>query len=205
MFPEIIETERLRLEPLTPEYIDLRRMYEICSADPHIEEITQYVSWSPHETIHETQKYLQQSAEQRDTAEAANYVIRPLAGEDGAGDIAGCTSIRISWDRQIAYPGIWLRKQFWGRGYSGERAAALMELTFDHLDLELLTVSHIPDNDQSERAIREYIERAGGHREGHLRNSITDRDGNIHDEVRYSVSRDEWLRATDGGSAILKD
>ncbi|ERH04765.1 MAG: acetyltransferase [Halorubrum sp. J07HR59] len=205
MFPETIETERLRLEPSTSEYVDLQTFYRICSSDPGIEEVTQYTSWSPHETIKETREYLERSAQQREDAEVAGYVVRPREGEDGAGDIAGCTGLRVQWDRQVGSPGIWLRKRFWGRGYSGERAAALMELAFDRLDLELFMVGHLPDNEPSEQAISRYIEQFGGRREGHLRNSITDLDDNIHDEVRYSVSHTEWLNATDGGTRILGD
>ena len=204
MFPETIETDRLRLDPRWPEKVDLRELYEICSADPAIEEITEYVTWDPHETPKETLEFLERGRSKWEDAEAAGYVIRPKSGEDGAGEIAGCTGIGIDWDKRTAVLGLWLRKRFWGRGYSGERAAALCELAFDHLELEIVAVSHQPDNEQSERAIEKYVDRFGGRREGLLRNDLAYQDGSVHDEVRYTISQTEWCEATGEGTDILK-
>ena len=37
----------------------------------------------------------------------------------------------FDWNRRTATLGTWLRKPFWGQGYSGERAARMLELAFD--------------------------------------------------------------------------
>jgi len=203
MFPETIETERLRFRPRWPEEVDVHECYAICSADPGIDEVTEYVTWSPHETIEETQEFLERGKSRWEDSEAAGYVIRPKGGEDGAGDVAGFTGFGIDWDKRTAVLGLWLRKRFWGRGYSGERAAALCEVAFDHLDLEIVAVSHHPDNEQSERAIEKYVDRFGGRREGVLRNQLEYLDGSVHDEVRYTISQAEWRKATDGGTDLL--
>jgi len=47
MFPETIETDRLRLEPRWPENVDLDDCYRICASDPGIDEVTEYVTWDP--------------------------------------------------------------------------------------------------------------------------------------------------------------
>lgn len=204
MFPEVIETERLRLRPRWPETVDVYELYEICSADPGIDEVTEYVTWSPHETPKETQEFLERGKSQWEDTEAANYVIRPKEGEEGAGEIAGSTGIGIDWDKRTAVFGLWLRKRFWGRGYSAERAAGLCELAFDRLDLDVVAVSHHPENGKSERAIEKYVNRFGGRREGRLRNHLEYVDGSVHDEVRYTISQDEWREATDGGTEHLE-
>lgn len=80
----------------------------------------------------------------------------------------------------------------WGNGYSGERAAALAALAFDHLDLASLRVGHDPDNDQSRRAVEKYVDRFGGRKDGTVRNEVPFPDGPVRDEVRYSVSAGEW-------------
>ncbi|WP_246084542.1 GNAT family N-acetyltransferase [Salinadaptatus halalkaliphilus] len=67
------------------------------------------------------------------------YVLCPRDGEDGAGEIAGTTSVEIDWEKRTLQPGIWFRKRFWGRRYAGERAAAVFTLAFDRLDLEVVT------------------------------------------------------------------
>jgi RimJ/RimL family protein N-acetyltransferase len=196
MFPETIETDRLRLEPRRPETVDLDTCYRICSSDPGIDEVTEHVTWSPHETKMETREFLERGRERWADGEAAGYVIRPREGEDGAGEIAGFGGFAVDWDTRTAELGTWLRRRFWGRGYSGERAAALVEVAFDDLDLEIVAVGHLPENDQSRRAIEKYVDRLGGRREGLLRNHIAFADGSVHDEVRYTIAQDEWREAT---------
>lgn len=203
MFPETIETERLRFEPRWPDRVDVHDLYGILSDDAGIEESTAYVTWDPHGTKKETLEFLERGRTQWDDGEAAGYVLYPRTGEDGADEIAGTTGLDVDWDRRTAALGIWLRKRFWGRGYSGERAAALCELAFDRLDLEVVSVSHHPDNEQSQRAIEKYVDRFGGRREGLLRNDLTFMDDSVHDRVRYTISQDEWREATDNGTEIL--
>jgi RimJ/RimL family protein N-acetyltransferase len=197
MFPETIETDRLRLEPRRPENVDLDECYRICSSDPGIDEVTEHVAWDPHETKKETLEFLERGRERWEDDEAAVYVIRPRESEDGAGEIAGFGGFTVDWEKRTAILGTWLRKRFWGRGYSGERAAALAEVAFADLDLDLVAVSHLPENEQSKRAIEKYVDRLGGRREGLLRNRITFADGSVHDEIRYSISQDEWREATE--------
>ena len=197
MFPETIETDRLRLEPRWPERVDLDDCYRICSSDPGIDEVTEHVTWDPHETKKETLEFLERGRERWEDGEAAGYVIRPREGEDGAGEIAGFGGFSVDWEKRTAVLGTWLRKRFWGRGYSGERAAALADVVFEDLDLDLVAVSHLPENEQSKRAIEKYVDRLGGRREGLLRNQITFLDGSVHDEVRYTISQAEWRDATE--------
>lgn len=196
MLPEVILTERLRLEPRTPEFVDTLSVYEHCrEGAPHIDEVTEHLPWEPHPHPKETRDFLQRGAEAREEASAAAYVIRPREGEDGAGEIAGFGGLNLDWDRGRGGLGIWLRKRFWGRGYSGERAHALVALAFGHLDLEVVAVGHVPENEQSGRAIQRYIDEMGGRREGTIRNSLAAAQGPPRDEVRYAVSQAEWREA----------
>lgn len=198
MLPEIVETERLRLEPRTPAYVDPLAVYEHCKTDaPHIDEVTEHVPWSPHEHPKESLEFLERGEKMREDHDAADFVVRPKDGEDGAGEIAGFTGVDFDWDTDSAELGCWFRKRFWGRGYSGERALALAELAFEGLDFEILTVRHHVGNENSERAIEKYIDRMGGRREGVLRNfgvESVDGGGGV-DEVRYTVSQTEYREA----------
>jgi ribosomal-protein-alanine N-acetyltransferase len=198
MFPEIIESRRLRFEPRTTDYVDPLTAYEFCKEGaPGIDEVTRYVPWEPHPHPKETLDFLERGRKKWDDREEAGYVIRlrtPEAEDDDVGDIVGFTGANLDWKKRTATLGLWVRPQYWGRGYSGERAIALASLAFDRLDLDLLSVTHQVDNEQSERAITKYVERMGGRREGTLRNIGTGRDGPV-DEVRYSVSQEEWNTA----------
>lgn len=195
MFPQTLETDRLRLEAARPESVDLDACYQVCSADPGIDTVTNHVTWDPHQTKRETEVFLADCHDRWEAREGAEYVIRPRADEPGAGEIAGFCGMEIDWDTATATLGIWLRKRFWGRGYSGERAEALMRVAFDTLDLSIVAVSHHPENENSRRAIERYIERFGGRREGRLRNTLEFADGTVHDEVRYTIAQHEWREA----------
>jgi [ribosomal protein S5]-alanine N-acetyltransferase len=194
LFPERIETDRLVLSRLSHDAVDLFKFYRICSADEGIEEVTRYMPWGPHSTVKETAEFVDGCEKRWDDGEAANYVIRPGEREDGAGEIAGMCGLTLDWDRRSSGLGVWLRKRFWGRGYSGERAAALLDLAFERLELELVSVTHHVENDASRAAIERYVEDHGGRREGTLRNWVP-YDEEVADEVRYSISREEYERS----------
>lgn len=195
LFPAEMESDRLRYERLHPETLDPFELYEHAREDaPHIDEITRHVSWDPYGHPKEAADWIVRCGEQFDAGESATYIIRPAEGER-AGELAGLCGLHPDWDRRLASLGVWLRKPFWGRGYSGERAARLLELAFDRLDLELVSVSHDPDNSNSRRAIERYVERFGGRRAGRVRNDVIV-NGEVSDAVRYSISREEWQAAT---------
>ncbi|MFC4357160.1 GNAT family N-acetyltransferase [Halobium salinum] len=204
MFPVGIDTDRLRLRRLTREELPPLVGYEHLGRrrSDAVAEETRFLSWSPHETPKETHDYLERVEDSWDDRGAAHYAVYPREGEDGAGEFAGTTALDVDWEKQTATLGIWLRRRFWGRGYSGERAAALFRLAFGRLDLDLVAVFHHPENEQSRRAVEKYVDAYGGCHEGVLRNWAVDADGEPADRHRYSVSRAEWREAVEGGGGV---
>ena len=194
-FPTTIETERLVFEQLSSETVDLRKLYRICSTDPAIDEITRYMPWDPHRTLNKTREFVEWCETGWDDGEQAVYVIRPADGEDGAGVLAGVTRLECEWERRSAMFELWLRKRFWGRGYSSERAAALMELAFERLDLDLVHVNHEDGNDRSKTAIKKYIDAHGGQYDGLLKN-WGPRDKEVVDAHRYTITQRQYREAT---------
>ncbi|WP_232702519.1 GNAT family N-acetyltransferase [Halobacterium wangiae] len=197
MFPDSITTDRLRLQRCCRDNVSVRELYAAASRrNDHIEEVTEHLSWNPHDSMKVSRDTLALFEEGWDDGEVATYAIRPREGEDGAGELAGTCGLTCQWDQDCATLGLWLRKRFWGRGYSGERADALLELAFDDLDLGVVAVTHHAGNENSERAIRKYVDANGGRREALLRHHGESPEGPV-DEVRYTVSQAEW-RAANG-------
>ncbi|GAA0252919.1 GNAT family N-acetyltransferase [Haladaptatus pallidirubidus] len=196
MFPERLETDRLNLERISHDSVDVFVLHELYSDGDDTEEMFEYWDSAPHETMKETYDYVDKAERLWDDVEGAKYVIRPKDEEDGAGDIAGTTGLYPDWEKRFANLGIFLDKQFWGRGYSGERADALFSVAFDQLDLELIVAAHIDGNEKSRRAISKYVERYGGQYEGLLRNwlPLSDTVADVH---RYTISREEYFEATE--------
>lgn len=191
LFPVELESDRLRYERLHPDDVDPWELYEYVHEDaPNIEEITEWVTWDPYTTPKQAFDWVAEQGRRFEDGDAANYVIRPKEG-DRAGEFAGLCGLTPDWDTRSAGLGIWLRKPFWGHGYSRERAGRMLELAFDRLDLEIVTVTHDPENDRSRSAIESYVERYGGRKEGRIRNDIVI-NGEPRDSIRYSISREEW-------------
>ena len=198
LFPTTARSERLRYELLHPDRNDPLELYEhVREGAPDVEAVTRWMTWDPHPHPKVTAEFVDHCGQKFDDAEGVTYALYPRDGEDGAGEFAGTTSLNVEWDRRRGTFGVWLRKRFWGRGYSGERARALAALAFDALHLEVVSVAHDPENDNSRRAIEEYVEALGGRREGRLRNDIVI-DDEPRDVVQYSVTAEEWREATGG-------
>lgn len=196
MFPERIETDRLVLERISHGSVAVFDLNEFYSKGDAAEKMFQYWDSSPHQTVKETYDYVEEAERLWDEAAGAKYVIRPREGEDGEGTIAGTTGLYPDWKKRSASFGILLGERFWGRGYAGERADALLEVTFDRLDLELAVASHIDGNEQSRRAIEKYVERYGGQYDGLLRNwlPLSDTVADVH---RYTISQEQYSGATE--------
>jgi ribosomal-protein-alanine N-acetyltransferase len=195
MFPERLETERLRLERFSHDTVDVLDYYEYTASDSEAARAaTEYLPWGPHENPKAASDYVDSMEEQWDERTRAEYVIRPKQGEDGAGEFAGSAGLICRWEQDLALPAIWLRRRFWGRGYSGERADALLELAFERLDFSVVAIPLHGDNERSYRAVEKYVERHGGRYEGCLRNHAGRYDEPA-DHHRFSISREEYRAA----------
>ena len=206
MLPELIETDRLRLERHDAA-VTARQFYAASGAGQTdtIDEETAFVSWDPNPHPKKTHDVTRQFADQWESREGATYAVIPRDGEPGAGHYAGNTGLALDWDTRTATLGVWLRKPHWGREYSAERAAALAQLAFDRLDLELVATEVIPDNEQSLRAVEKYVDRLGGRHEGRFRNRMATEGEGVVDVERYSVSRAEYESAVDDPKATFLD
>ncbi|SEW27805.1 GNAT family N-acetyltransferase [Halobacterium jilantaiense] len=205
-FPEVLTTQRLRLERCCRENVPVLELYRAASdRNPHIDAVTEHLTWEPHESVQASRETLAHFEQTWADGDIATYAVRPKASEptpdsltgslDGErGVLAGTCALTCDWAADCATLGVWLRKEYWGRGYSGERADALLELAFDRLDFGVVAVCHDAGNEQSRRAIESYVERHGGRREGLLRNVAAGSEGGV-DQVRYTISQSEWRTA----------
>ncbi|WP_264780990.1 GNAT family protein [Haladaptatus sp. T7] len=194
LFPERIETERLVLERMCRENVTPHELYDLFSG-PGVSEVFEHVPQSPYRTVNEPRELITNADERWSDGTSAAYAIRPDDGEPHADELAGTTFLFPEWERRTARFGLLLGKRFWGRGYSGERAAALLRVTFDRLDLELATVGHNVGNEKSRRAIEKYVEAHGGRHDCVLRNWVP-MDDEIADMHRYTITREQYREAT---------
>lgn len=100
-----------------------------------------------------------------------------LQGDPHRGNYRGALSV-----------GYQLNRAWWGRGVMPEALAAVMDLAFTERGVPVLGVSHFAGNDRSRRV----IEKCGFRYEGTLRRAYRRYDGEVFDDVCYSLTREEY-------------
>lgn len=88
--------------------------------------------------------------------------------------------------RRIGYA---LNEKYWGKGIATEATKRVLKYGFEIMNLDIITVYHYPHNQRSKRV----IEKCGFKYEGILRKASILYDGNICDEVCYSMTKNEYL------------
>lgn len=202
MFPERLSTERLRFEQFCHDTISARELYTHAShVSPTIDEETEYLPWDPLRTVKDADERIDRFEALWEAGDRAEWVITPNESEDGAGDVAGSAGLIFQWEKDLALLAIWLRKPFWGREYSGERADALLTVAFEYLDVGVVAIPIHSENAKSYRAVSKYVDRHGGRYEGVLRNHAGRYDQPA-DHHRFSISQDEFRNADGTGTSL---
>jgi RimJ/RimL family protein N-acetyltransferase len=187
LFPTHVESERLRYEPLH-ESIDALDLYEYHRSG-EMDAVMQALGDETHATPKETADELTESGETWESADRATYAMRRTADDE----FVGVAELWFEWDKHKVSFGTWVREPYWGQGYSTERAGTMLYIVFELLDLDLVSVGHEPENEQSKRAIEKYVDAYGGQRDGLLRNELPPSDfGGPRDLVVYTILQDQW-------------
>jgi ribosomal-protein-alanine N-acetyltransferase len=232
-FPEAMRTPRLRYERVD-DAVDAFERYEWTRASRDAREReTAHVTETPDPHPKATRDALAERGAAFEGAETAHWAIflRPgepdadgdpvEAGEaprasdgraDGdpvdAGDSVhvGVATLDALWDRRRVHTGVALYEPYWGRGYAGERARALLAVTFDVLDLDVASVAHFEGNENSKRQMEKWVDEYGGREDGVFRNWVP-RDGGdaeAWDLRSYSITAADY-RDAGGAPAVELD
>ncbi|OAQ52522.1 acetyltransferase [Natrinema mahii] len=189
MFPESLETDALVLEQFREERVDVFELYDrFAEGSEGTEDVFEYVPQEPYTSVKAARDPLIEAERSWDEAEAAQYAV--YTADD---TLAGYTGLFPEWDRRMARIGFLLGKQYWGNGYAGECATALIDLALDRLDLEVVAIDHAAGNERSKRAIEKVIDVRGGQYDGVLRNWLPIGD-EVADHHRYTITREQYQR-----------
>lgn len=154
-----LETERLILRRMTPH--DAADMYDYA----HRPEVSEYLLWSPHESVKASKNYL--SYLQTQYAQRNFYDWAIVLGETGKmiGTV-GFSSFDIQ--NNSAEIGYVLNPDFWHRGIAPEALRAVMEFGFRELSLHRLEVRIMTENEKSKRV----AEKCGFSHEATMRDKL---------------------------------
>ncbi|MBR4473830.1 MAG: GNAT family N-acetyltransferase [Oscillospiraceae bacterium] len=177
----MIETSRLLLRPFTEEDLDIvHALY----SDP---EIMRYTPFDPM-TLEQSQSFLRWiHAEWKKEPPVDLEMAVILKSEQKK---IGRAHILIDGEAESAMIGGLLLKPYWGKGYAGEMALAMMDHCFDVLHMHRVTGLCHPDNIASWKM----MERCGMRREAYYRRKCRYvKNGKAHweDELEYAILREE--------------
>ncbi|NHN41200.1 GNAT family N-acetyltransferase [Halorubellus sp. JP-L1] len=223
LFPETMRTPRLRFERLD-EAVDAFERYEWTRASRDAREReTRFVTDTPDSHPKATVDDLGAAREAWGDADGAKWTIFLRPGEpDAGGDPVeageaprvsdgradgvretgdrvhvGVASLDPLWDRRRFHTGVALHRPYWGRGYAGERAPALLKVGFERLDLDVASVAHFEGNENSRSQMESWVDRFGGQEDGRFRNWVPRDDGDAEpwDLRSYSISAENYRDA----------
>ncbi|MCM3734977.1 GNAT family N-acetyltransferase [Bacillus cytotoxicus] len=176
-YPTLI-TERLRLRPLTID--DATDVFEYASNL----EIATYTVWYPHETLEDSQIFVQSILDQYEKGEIATYGIE-LKNEKKI--IGTCGFIDYEKNHHKAELAYALSPNYWGQGFATEAAKACIHYGFAILQLNRIEAGCHASNTQSERVMK----RLGMQYEGTMRKDMFVK-GAYRDTKIYSILREEY-------------
>ena len=82
-----------------------------------------------------------------------------------------------------------LARAYWGRGYMTEALAAMVRCAFERKHVDVLAIGHFQGNHRSRRV----IEKCGFQYEGTIRQGFRRYDGQVFDDVCYSILKEEYF------------
>ena len=82
-----------------------------------------------------------------------------------------------------------LPRAYWGRGYMTEALAAMVRCAFERKHVDVLAIGHFQGNHRSRRV----IEKCGFQYEGTIRQGFRRYDGQVFDDVCYSILKEEYF------------
>jgi ribosomal-protein-alanine N-acetyltransferase len=173
----LLHTPRLILREFA---LDDWRAVHAYASDP---EVTRYMSWGPNDE--EASQNFVKTVVARQQAVSRREFDLAITLKDNGKLIGGCGI----YGRKLkeAEMGYCLHRDYWGKGYMTEVAAALLEFAFDQKGFHRVYATCDPRNVGSARV----MEKSGMKREGHLRDHVL-KDGEWRDSLLYAILDWEW-------------
>ncbi len=177
----ILENERARLIPFNTR--DAQSLKEIIFEDCIWKYMGHYIR---------TEQNLTDYIEQTMIAQQQQTQIAYLIFDKNSGSLAGCSRFgKIDLNNKRAEIGwTWYGIKFQGTGLNGAAKKLMIEYGFNELKLNRIQFGADVRNIKSQKA----IEKLGATAEGIRRNHYIDSEGNVQNDVYYSITKDDWIK-----------
>ena len=141
-----LQTERLTLKPMSPEYLESTHEY---ASDP---ENTVYMLFLPNDSIDDTLNYLKGAEEEFKKEKPSFYEMAVILD----GKHIGAVSLYLNESGDLAEFGWMLNKRYHGKGYGVEAAKALMEYGKNELGIRHF-IAHCDTENIASRRVMEKL------------------------------------------------
>jgi RimJ/RimL family protein N-acetyltransferase len=176
--------EKVRLRAYRKEDLELRLSY---INDPEV--VDGLISDTPYPmTSHEEEKWFESISALKDTYK---FAIETLEDKEFIG---GCSINAVDWKNRVATVGVFIGKNYWGKGYGTDAIKVLLSFIFLEMNMNktrLITYSY------NHRAIRSY-KKCGFQVEGVLRQEVF-RGGKYFDKISMGILQEEFTLASSEG------
>lgn len=180
---ETLFTERLELREF--HFRDIDDFHDYCK-NPNV---GPGAGWRPHKVKEESINILDQFIQSREVWAIVLKDINEVIGSIGLHRDSKRTNRRA---KMLGYV---LSEDYWGQGIATEAARRIIEFGFEDLKLDIISVYHFPFNKKSKRV----IEKCGFKYEGTMRRATILYNGDVLDDVCYSLTKDEYYNIKDKG------
>ncbi len=190
--PEQLPTDEINLSPLPTLHTErlLLRAYEPADAADMFAYaqspiVGPMAGWPPHKTLEDSQGIIERFIREQNVWAIVEKRSGRVMGSMG---LHNDDKRELSNVRMLGYA---LGENYWGQGYATEASQAVLRYAFEVLALPLISVYHFPHNPKSKRV----IEKLGFVYEGTLRMATLLPDGSSTDDVCYSLTQAEYVKA----------
>jgi RimJ/RimL family protein N-acetyltransferase len=149
---EVLESERLKYIP-----IEMTEKYDFEEIDNYMqskemEEISEKMIITKRtNSKEESKEFLNKEIERAKNNEKMSYILKHK--EDN--EFVGIGTMFVTEDK-VGFIGIWLKKKYWGRGLSKERANKFLDILFNKINVAKVRVVCFKNNYKAKKAIEKY-------------------------------------------------
>lgn len=141
-----IETERLLLRRFS--VLDAQHMYENWARDPNV---TQYLTWPPHESPEFTAKLLSDWVKQYENSDNYQWCIELKATSQAIGSIG---AVKLFENIDAVKLGYCIGAAYWGKGLMTEALGAVIQFFFQKVGAHRIQAVHDVENPASGRVMQ---------------------------------------------------
>lgn len=183
---EIFYSDRIKYIPITFD-INIEDIHEVLSSED-IEEISKnMILVEKSENFEDTKEFIEQERKKVRKNVKMSYVMRHRETQE----FIGISTISYNNTLKEGTIGIWLRKEYWGKELSMERAIKFSEILFDEMGSRKMISMCFPGNEKAKKSIKKYIDKLDGKYIG-IEEDLLEVDGELKDVHVFIVNNPNY-------------